>query len=417
MPLPHATGPLTGYSVLDLADEKGQLCARLLGELGADVIKIEPRGGDRTRALGPFFRGEEGPETSLWWWAMNAGKRSVTCELRLEAGRDLARQLAARCDILVETFAPGSAAEAGLDYQSLAKLNPGIIVVSITPFGQSGPYRSWLGTDIVGSAMGGHMYLNGDEEHGPVRTLAPQAYAQVNVQAGVGALIALYARGATGSGQHVDVSMQEAMTQAMDNAQPTWDIRHVNISGPGLYRNVGGFVGPRYLYEAADGWVACLQIGGLVGATSGAIIDWMAASGEAGELDSPTWRTRLAAQQPLTPEDRAFLERRMAAFCRTRRKVELVEEAQRRGAGWAPVFSPGDIVEARHLAERDYWIRVQHEDLGESFIYPGAPFRLSATPWAHRGRAPSVGEHNLDVYGELGLTEADLRRLRLRMVV
>jgi len=419
VPFAHPGGPLAGYRVLDFADEKGQLCARLLGELGADVIKVEPREGDPTRRHGPFFKGDEGPNTSLYWWTMNAGKRSVTCELRLDQGRDLARRLAERADVVIETSMPGKAAEAGLDYDSLSALNPGIIVVSITNFGQTGPYRDWLATDIVGSAMGGHMHLNGDPDRGPVRTTAPQAYAQVNVQAAVGAMIALYARGVNGGvGQHVDASMQEAMANAMDNAQQTWDIRHVNASGPGLRRNIGGIVGPRYLYEAKDGWVACLAIGGLMGPGGDAIIDWLAETGEARGLDSPEWREKLTTPLPLTEDERSYVEETLAAFCGSRGKEDLVAEAQRRGAGWAPVFEPREIVESKHLAARDYWVRVRHDDLGESFIYPGAPFKLSETPWMQRGRAPNIGEHNDQVYGELlGMGEAEVRGLRLRMVI
>lgn len=419
VPLPHHTGPLQGYRVLDFADEKGQLCTRLLAELGADVIKVEPRDGDATRANGPFFRGEQGPESSLWWWTMNAGKRSVTAELRLEAGRDLVRQLVATADMVVETFAPGKSADYGLDYATLAKTNPGVIAVSITPFGSTGPYKDWVATDLVGVAMGGHMYLNGDAERGPVRTLAPQAYTQVNVQACVGALTALYARGVNeGRGQHVDVSMQEAVANAMDNAQQTWDIRHVNASGPGLNRNVGGMVGPRYLYEARDGWITALAIGGLVGPKSGIIIDWLQESGEANSLDSAEWRSRLASGLPLTAEQRAHVEETLAAFCRSRLKEDLVAEAQVRGAGWAPVFSPREIVDSKQLAGREYWIRVKHEDIGESFIYPGAAFLLSETPWAQRGRAPHIGEHNLQVYGDiLGLSDVELRRLKMKMVI
>jgi len=419
VPLPHPSGPLAGYRVLDLADEKGQLCARLLGELGADVIKVEPRDGDPTRNNGPFYRGEQGLETSLWWWTMNAGKRSVTAELRLEAGRELVRRLVAKTDILVETFAPGKAKELGLDYDRLSAANLGLVQVSITPFGQTGPYKDWAATDIVGSAMGGQMYLGGDAERGPVRTLAPQAYAQANVQAAVGAMIALYARGVNdGVGQHVDASMQEAMANTLDNAQQTWDIRHVNASGPGVRRNIAGVVGQRYLFEAADGWVACLAFGGLIGPGSGNIIDWLAGEQAARDLALPHWRQRLAAMQPLSPEESAYVEETLAAFCLPRKKEGLVEEAQRRGAGWAPVFSPREVVESKQLAGRNYWVRVRHGDLGESFIYPGAPFLLSETPWAQRGRAPHVGEHNEQVYcGEVGLDAAELRRLRTRMVL
>jgi len=419
VPLPHPSGPLAGYRVLDFADEKGQLCARLFAELGADVIKIEPRDGDLTRQNGPFFKGEAGPNTSLYWWTMNAGKRSATCELRLEAGRDLARRLVEQADMVVETYAPGTAAAVGLDRASVSAANPGAVHVSITNFGQTGPYKDYAATDLVGAAMGGQMYLNGDPERGPLRTTAPQAYAQVNFQAAVGAMTALYARGVNGGlGQHVDVSMQEAMANAMDNAQATWDIRQVNISGPGVRRSGAGIMGPRYLFEAADGWVACLQVGGLISAGANGIIDWLAESGEAQGLASEQWRARLTAMQPLPREDVEFVESVLSAFCKQRGKEELVAEAQRRGAGWAPVFGPREIVESKHLAGRDYWVRVLHEDLGESFVYPGVPFKLSATPALQRGRAPQVGEHNEQVYGELlGLDAAELRRLKMKMVI
>ncbi len=418
-PFAHPTGPLAGYRVLDFADEKGQLSARLLAELGADVIKVEPRDGDATRHNGPFYRSEAGEDNSLYWWAMNAGKRSITCELRLEQGRELVRRLVQQADMVIETFAPGQAKAVGLDYAALSAGNPGIIVVSITNFGQTGPYSTFEATDIVGVAMGGHMHLNGDPEHGPVRTTAPQAFAQVNTQAAVGAMIALYSRGVNGGvGQHVDVSMQEAVSNAMDNAQATWDIRRINISGPGSRRNSAGVLGARYLFECADGWLAALQVGGLISPGADAIIDWLASEGEARGLDEAEWRAKLTSMTPLAPHERDYVEDTLGRFCRTRKKEDLVAEAQARGAGWAPVFGPREIVESKQLAGRDYWVRVHHDDLGESFIYPGAPYKLSETPWAQRGRAPHVGEHNEDVYGGLlGLDAAELRRLKLRMVI
>ena len=419
-PLPHATGPLTGYRVLDVANERGQLCARLMGELGADVIKIEvPRTGDPTRQNGPFFRGEEGPESSLYWWAMNAGKRSMTCQLRLEQGREMFHRLVQEADFVIETTKPGDGAQLGLDYKTLSNVNPSIILVSITNFGQTGPYRHWEATDIVGSAMGGHMYLNGDEENGPVRTTAPQAYAQANVQGMVGAMTALYARGVNeGLGQHVDVSMQEAMANTMDNAQQTWDIRHVNISGPGVRRNIAGYVGGRYLFETADGWLTALQVGGLMGQDAETLIDWMAEHGAAGVLDEKSWRTRLSTLTALDEDEKQLVEDQFATFCRAHQKDWLVEGAQKRGFGWAPVYGPREIVESQQLAARDYWVRVTHEDIGETFIYPGAPYKLSETPWQNRGRAPHLGEHTEQICEELlGMDAAAVRRLRMRMVL
>ncbi|MXZ87677.1 MAG: hypothetical protein F4Z07_02350, partial [Dehalococcoidia bacterium] len=372
-----------------------------------------------TRANGPFFRDEEGRESSLYWWAMNAGKRSVTCELRLEAGRDLFHQLVAGADAVIETSAPGAAKDIGADPRTLARVNPGAVIVSITNYGQTGPARNLPATDIVGSAMGGHMFLNGSEERGPVRTTVPQAYAQVNFQAAVGAVVALYARGAHGGlGQHVDVSMQESMANAMDNAQQTWDILGINNRGPGSGRMVSGREGPRYIYETADGWVAALGMGGLVGPTSGAMIDWLAETGEAGPLTAPHWRERLEVVQPLEPDEQELLVGIMQKFCRTRRKDDLVREAQARNAGWAPVYSPREIVESDQLDARDYWVQVRHEDIGETFVYPGAPFKLAGTPWRQRGRAPRVGEHSEEVYGDvLGLDPDDIVKLRRTMVI
>lgn len=405
--------------MLDFADEKGQLCARLLGELGADVIKVEQRLGDPTRERGPFYKDEAGSERSLYWWTMNAGKRSITLDPRRPEGKDALKQLVEKSDIVVETNMPGKATEMGLDYATLEAINPGIIVVSLTNFGQTGPYKDYQATDIVASALGGHMYLNGDPEHGPVRTSAPQAYAQVNFQGAVGAMTALFSRGVNGGvGQHVDVSMQEAMSNAMDNAQQTWDILHVNNHGPGIGRMIAGNIGGRYLYEASDGWVTALQSGGLIGPGANNIIDWLAESGEANGLDAPEWRAKLTAMLGLAPEELLQVQETLRAFTKKRKKVELVEEAQRRNAGWAPVFSPREVVESKHLAARNFWIRVQHEDIGESFIYPGAPWILSETPWMQRGRAPRVGEHNQQVYQELlGLDEAGVRRLKARMVI
>ena len=419
IPFEHADGPLTGYRVLDLADEKGQLCTRLLAELGADVIKIEPpRDGDPTRQNGPFFRGEAEPDRSIYWWVMNAGKRSITLQLKLEAGREILRKLIAMSDIVVETCVPGESASLGLDYASVSAANPGAILVSVTNFGQAGPYAKWAATDIVGSAMGGQMHVSGDPERGPLRSTAPQAFAQANVQAAVGAMTALYARAVNdGAGQHVDVSMQEAMMVTMDHAGPTWDIRRVNTVGPGERRQNAGIVAGRYLFETADGWLTALQVGGLIGPKADPIIDWLAETGEAQGLDSPEWRARLVAGGPFPPQDRKKIEATMQAFCRTRKKEALVAEAQRRGAGWAPVFSPREIVDSKQLAAREYWVRVHHEDLGESFIYPGAPFKLSETPWKQRGRAPHLGEHNEQVFGLLGIDTAEQRRLKMKMVI
>jgi crotonobetainyl-CoA:carnitine CoA-transferase CaiB-like acyl-CoA transferase len=409
-----ADGPLAGYKVIDCADVTGALCGRFLAELGADVIHVEHPRGDWLRRSPPFAGDKPGLESSLRWWWYNASKRGVTLNLEHERGRDLFRKLVAGADVLVETYRPGDLDSLGLGHEALAADNPGLVHTSITPFGSSGPYAGFEATDIVLVAMGGHMYLNGDPERSPVRVSAPQAYAQGAIQGTVGTLTALYARGASGGlGQQVDVSIQEAMTWAMDNAQPTWDIRRINTERPGLGRMIGGYKWPRYLFEALDGWVAVLGFG--ASGTYDVMMDWM--GGEAGPLREEPFTTKISLRtEPMTDEELATFEATLDAFFRKRTREEIVSGAQARRSGWAPVLTPKELAEHEHLAARDYWVSVDQGEFG-TIVYPGAPYKLSETPWELKGRAPRLGEHNAEVYGALGVSEGELADLRASGVV
>jgi crotonobetainyl-CoA:carnitine CoA-transferase CaiB-like acyl-CoA transferase len=409
-----ADGPLTGYRVIDCADVTGALCGRFMAELGADVIRIEPPQGDWLRRSPPFAKDTPGPDSSLRWWWYNASKRGVTLDIAQERGRDLFRKLVSGADVLVETYRPGYLASLGLAYGSLSGANPGLVHTSITPFGSDGPYAGFQATDIVLVAMGGHMYLNGDPERSPVRVTAPQAYAQGAIQGTVGTLTALYARAANdGLGQQVDVSIQEAMTWAMDNAQPTWDIRQINTERPGLGRMIGGYKWPRYLFEASDGWVAVLGFGAAT--TYEPLMEWMGE--EAGPLREEPFTTKITMRDPpMTPEEEATFDATLDAFFRKRTREEIVSGAQARRSGWAPVLSPRELVENEHLAARDYWTPVDHGEFG-TIVYPGAPYKLSETPWRLKGPAPRLGQHNAEVYGELGVSEETLAELRSAGVI
>ena len=207
------------------------------------------------------------------------------------------------------------------------------------------------------------MAVNGEDEQGPVRKTASQGYTQVNTQAMVGAMTALFARGTNGGvGQHVDVSMQEAAANALDNASATWDLLGINNRGPGLRRMVGGNIGARYLYETSDGWLAALSAGGLFGPNANTLIDWLDEHGEAEELVQPAWRERLSTMMPIAPEELLYLEERFAAFCARGKKLDLVAEAQRRGLGWAAVQSPSDLAAGDQLGARGLWTSVPHDD-------------------------------------------------------
>src|SRR3972149_1678553 len=177
--------PLSPYRVLDLAGETGLMCGKILGDGGADVIKIEPPGGDPARNIGPFYKDVPHAERSLYWWALNTSKRGVTLNLETADGQEIFNRLVPTADIIVETFDPGYLDSLELGYEELSAINPKVILVSITPFGQTGPYRDWKTADIVGQALGGYMYLNGDRERAPTKVGPPQAYFQAGAQGAV----------------------------------------------------------------------------------------------------------------------------------------------------------------------------------------------------------------------------------------
>src|SRR6202008_191654 len=191
-------GLLSPFRVLDLTDELGFLCGKVLGDLGADVIKIEPRGGDPARRLGPFYKNQPDPEKSLYWFGFNNNKRGVTLDLEKSEGQKLLARLAADADFVIESFTPGYLDKLKSGYAALAKTNPKLVWVSITPFGQSGPYSKFHASDIEIMALSGSMSLTGAPDRPPLRVPFPQSYSWTGSYAAVGALTAHYHRELTG---------------------------------------------------------------------------------------------------------------------------------------------------------------------------------------------------------------------------
>ena len=183
---------LSPYRVLDLTTERGLLCGQILGDLGADVIKVEPPGGSPARQLGPFYQDQPHPDRSLYWWSYNRNKRGITLNLESPDGQALLRRLVTSAHFLIESDTPGALAQHGCSYADLATLNPALVYVSITPFGQDGPKANYAESDLVVLAAGGPLILTGDEDRAPVRVSVPQAYLHASGQAAVAALIAVW---------------------------------------------------------------------------------------------------------------------------------------------------------------------------------------------------------------------------------
>lgn len=422
-PAPNDDSALGDIRVLDLAGEIGQYATKLLADLGADVIKIEAPGGDPVRALPPHYH--KRPDLSLYWLNLNTNKRSVTLNLEADDGRRLFERLVATADVLVESFKPGYLDSIGLGYETLARLKPGIILTSITGFGQTGPHAQWEAPDIIGVAMGGPMWLAGEPNDPPNILPWKQGYISASIMGAAGTLTALYHRDVTGEGQHVDVSMQEALSLTQETAMQTWDMMQALRCRTGSRGVIPLDIPGLALYECADG-----HIFGYLGTPGGApwseMLNWMAEEGGAEDLtDEPYFSfiaglnlrflTSLVTKPQDLPENIRIMNHInevLKKFVGAKSKWEMYEGGQRRRLLWGIVSSPEDIAKSPQLEYRKWLTHVEHPEIGETLVYPGTPYRMSETPWAIRQRPPLVGEHNDEILGrELGVTADDWQRL------
>lgn len=407
--------------VLDLSDEKGVYCTKLLADLGADVLRIEPPGGHPMRNLGPFYNDEPDPEKSLYWFHFNTSKRGITLNLENADGRELFKRLVKTADVVVETFSPGYLEKIGLGYAVLQELNPELILASITPFGQTGPYRDFEGSDLVAQAMGGLMYLAGFPDDPPHRLGCSQAYHSASVEAAVGTMIALYAREMTGKGQQVDVSLQESVLLSMETAMQHYDMRKEIRSRAAREEAIVPGMG---LYPCSDGYIFSYVVAGF-GAGWDVLVDWMDSEGMAGDLKDPKWDeiweliTDFKRLVALANDPEALMARLeqfgqinglLKTFLARKNKQQIFDEASERRIMMTPVQNARDLVESPQLEALGFFSDVEHPELGQSIKYPGAPYyHISDTPWRISRRAPLIGEHNLEVYEkELGMSREQL---------
>ena len=407
---------LGSYRVLDLADEKGYLCGKILSDLGADVMKIEKPGGDNGRSIGPFYHDIPDPEKSLYWFAYNANKLSISLNIESYDGQKIFKRLVKTSDIVVESYPVGYLDRLGLGYSTLSELNAGIILVSITPFGQTGPYKDCKTSDLVSVAMGGLMFITGYPDSPPVRISFPQAYLQAGAEAAAGAMIALYHREITGQGQWVDVSIQQSQVVTCLNAPPSWELRKVKLKRAGHFRT-GLMEGlkQRYLWPCKDGYVIFHVYGGATGAkTNRVIVDWMSREGMADDfIKEMDWDTFTPSDQ----ETQERIEASIARFFMTHTQRELFEAALTKGIMLGPVVSPKDVVENEQLRARGVWVELEHPELDTTLTYPGAFFKSTECECQARCRAPLIGEHNEAIYSQLGFSKEDLVALKASKII
>ena len=399
------SAPLEGVRVLEFCDEKGAWAGRLMAGLGATVTKVEPPGGDPTRAYAPFLDDEPGPERSLYFWYYNAGKRSQVLDLDSAEGRDRFRELAADADILIESQPWGRMRDLRLDHADLRQANPGLIYVSITPFGREAPHADELATELTLAAGGGFAWMNGYDDHSlpGVRGGGNQAYHTGCHFAVMSALTALLYRDATGEGQLIDVNMHAAINVTTEAGSYTWLVnqgtvqrqtgRHAGITpsmpsqvrcADGRYVNTG--VPPRKPadFRAMLGWLSDL---GLVEDFHSAPLLELGMQRERIDLSRIAEDPELQAIFGAGREAYEFIARRVDAY-------DFFSGGQDRGFQVGIVYPPEDVFSDPHFVARGYPVQVEHPELGRTFTYPGAAITFNGSPMVPPTRAPFLGEHN-----------------------
>ncbi len=421
---------LDDIRVLDLAGETGVYATKLLADLGADVIRVEPPDGDPMRDIGPFWHDERAADRSLSFFNLNTNKRSITLDFTKPDGRTIFEKLVATADVVVETYAPGYLDSLGLGYAGLDAIRPDIILTSITGFGQTGPHARYAWSDIVGVAMGGMMTLAGEKEDQPNRPYGNQGYVCAGIDGAAGTMMALVHRDATREGQQVDVSMQEALSINMETAMMTYDMNQKVATRTGSRGVIPIDLPGIGIFDARDGQIFA-YLGTPGGASWTVMLEWMKREGLAEDLNeepnlSMVQGLNLRFLTGLVQEPGKLAERLQVLghmyqvfkrFCASMSKWELYEGAQNQRLMMGIVSTPEDLAKNPQLAARQWYQDLQHDHLGAAVRYTGPPYHLSETPWALRRRPPLPGEHNADVFGEIGVADDELQRLRAAKVI
>ncbi len=393
---------LAGRRVLEIADESGVYCGKLLADMGADVIKIERPGGDAGRARAPFLADRPGEDRSLHFLYMNTSKRGITLDLGRAESAPLLRSLALGADIVLETLPVGRLDALGIGHASLAAEKPEIVVTSITGFGQTGPHSHWKSSDLVAGAVGGPLHVTGDADDPPVALAGEQNFLMASTCAAASSMIALLSAARTGRGQHVDISLQET----------TLSVSH--ISGVGKWLDDGIIprrVGTGLTASVPSGAYACQDGRAYLmvnrPAHWKALAQWIHEETGNEEVLDPLFEGPSSRRI----EYRELLDLFISDMTALHTVNEIFHEGQRRHIAFTPLQSTEDAARDSHLQSRDFFVEVDHSATGP-LRYPGAPFRPESTPWSISRPAPRVGEHNQEILGgELGLAQETLESL------
>ncbi|MGD9934370.1 MAG: CaiB/BaiF CoA transferase family protein [Dehalococcoidia bacterium] len=404
------SGALSGLKVVEICDEMGEWAGKLFADMGAEVVKVEPQGGVRTRTYGPFLDDQPGPERSLWFWHYNTNKRSVVADLDDAGARAAVKSLMTAADIVIEDQQPGRMAALGLDWADLQPLNPRLIYVSITAFGRDMPRNTEEYTDLTLLAGGGPAWSCGYDDHSlpPVRGGGNQGFHTACHYGFMGALVALLERDVSGQGQFIDVNAHASQNVTTEAASYSWLVnqstvqrqtgRHagVNPSMPsqilcGDGRMVNSGLPPRRGddYRRMLMWLD--EIGGREQFPEYPFLE-IGAGQERIDLSKIQTDPEVAAIFGAGRECVNFIASKLSAF-------EFFTGAQERGFQVGIIYSPEEVMEDPHFKARGFPVEVDHPEHGRAFTYPGAPYAFEKSKWAVHRRAPLLGEDTKAVLG------------------
>ncbi|MBI4641242.1 MAG: CoA transferase [Candidatus Tectomicrobia bacterium] len=388
-----AENALSDIRVLDVSQGiSGPFCTKLLADFGAEVIKIEPPGGENARTQGPFLHDDPHPEKSGLFLHLNRNKQGITLNLTCRSGQKIFRELVKQADVVVENFIPGFMASLGLDYESLEKMKSSLVMTSISYFGQNGPYQQFKGGEIIGYAMGGLMFFTGDKDHPPLKAAGSQAEYQAGLNAAVATLTALHLRDATGIGQQIDLSVMECVVSLLEGATLGF-----SIFGTERMRD-----GARH-HSACPSTVLPCQDGYVFVHASSDWSDYVRFVEEPG-LDDPKYE---GPRRQYADE----IEEITLPWLMKHKKQEIFHMAQAHHLPFAIAYEIHELLKDPHCQARGFFPEIDHPATGK-LIYPGAPFKMSENRW-ESDRAPLLGEHNREIYCQrLGYSKEDVVKLR-----
>jgi crotonobetainyl-CoA:carnitine CoA-transferase CaiB-like acyl-CoA transferase len=399
----NANGPLAGYRVLDLAGPLGLHCTKLLADMGADVIKVERPCGDESRRIPPFKDDLPDPEKSLYFLHFNTNKRGITLDIEKPDGRSILLELARKADVVIETARPGRMDELGIGYAVMSAQNPRLAYASITPFGQTGPWRDYKADDIAGIALGNLLYLAGEPGEPPLQPPGEIAYGMASTYGAFGIAVALYHRLESGKGQYIDVSMHECAGHIAGYFIPNYSY---NGAKPARASRKGEETDLYDPYPTKNGYARIFII---PVEQWRRLVDWI---GRPPSISGPEFEKMSYRRQHPDIVTKAISE-----FCLRYTKEELYDEGQKRRIAVTPINTAGEFIESPQTQAREIFVEMRHPVIGKYLQFGPVP-RLSDSPGGIFRTAPLLGEHNEALYcGELGFTKDELIALKSAGVI